>query len=69
MVRQYGVQPTALPDAVLLALRAAADEAIESLASRDQAARLVLEAYHAVRQPALAWSRASLQAFLRARNG
>lgn len=69
MVRQYGVQPTALPDAVLLALRAAAEDAIEALAGRDQAARLVLEAYNAVRQPALAWSRASLQAFLRARNG
>lgn len=68
LVRQYAVQMAALPDTVLIALRSAAQEAVDGLTARDEAARKVLAAYDAVRQPALAWSRCSFQAFLRARN-
>lgn len=68
LTRQYGVTLSPFPDAVLLALREAGAAAVDGLAMRDGAARDILKAYEAVRQPALSWSRASLQSFLRARN-
>ena len=67
LVREHGTQLRRLPDDVLMALKRAADDVLETLAGSDPFARRVYDSMRVFRAQAQAWHSISEEAFYQAR--
>jgi TRAP-type mannitol/chloroaromatic compound transport system substrate-binding protein len=68
LVREHGVELRQLPDDVLVALRRASDEVLESSAAADPLARRALDSMRAFRARAKAWHAVSEEAYYATRD-
>ncbi len=67
LVQEHKVEVRRLPPAVLVALRRAADEVLEEIASADPIARRVYDSVRSFRAQSMAWHSVSEEAFYSAR--